>query len=91
MAAVTICRDFRAQEEEICHYFHLSPFYLPWSNEADAMILVFFLIFSFKLALSLSLFNLTERFFSSSLLSAIIGVICLSEFIDVSPACLDSY
>ena len=24
--------DFRAQEEEICHYFHISPLYLPWSN-----------------------------------------------------------
>ena len=32
MAAVTICSDFRAREEEICHYFHLFPFYLSWSN-----------------------------------------------------------
>ena len=24
--------DFGAQEEEICHCFHLFPFYLPWSN-----------------------------------------------------------
>ena len=31
MAAVTIRSDFRAQEEEICHY-HISPFYLPQSN-----------------------------------------------------------
>ena len=29
MAAVTICSDFGAQEDEICHYF---PFYLPCSN-----------------------------------------------------------
>ena len=29
MAAVTICSDFRAQEEEICHYFHLFSLYLP--------------------------------------------------------------
>ena len=29
MAALTIHSDFGAQEEEICHYFHLSPFYLP--------------------------------------------------------------
>ena len=36
----------------------------------DAMVLVF-LIFSFKLALSLSFFTLTKRLFSSSLLSAI--------------------
>ena len=39
----------------------------------DAMILVF-LIFSFKLTLSFSSFNLIERLFSSSLLSAIIVV-----------------
>ena len=32
MAAITIHSDFRAQEEEICLYFHLFPFYLPWSN-----------------------------------------------------------
>ena len=31
MAAVTIHSDFRAQEEEICHYFNLSPLYLLWS------------------------------------------------------------
>ena len=35
MAAVTIHSDFRVQEEEICHYFHLSPLYLPWSNGAS--------------------------------------------------------
>ena len=27
MAAVTICSDYGAQEEEICHYFHLFSFY----------------------------------------------------------------
>ena len=32
MAAVPIHSDFRGQDEEICHYFHLFPFYLPWSN-----------------------------------------------------------
>ena len=31
MAAVTVHSNFRAQEE-ICHYFHLFPLYLPWSN-----------------------------------------------------------
>ena len=31
MAAITIHSDFRDQEEESCHCFHLSPFYLPWS------------------------------------------------------------
>ena len=46
MAAITICSDFVAQEEEICHYFHLLPFYFPSichaAMEPDAMILVFF-------------------------------------------------
>ena len=32
MAADTIHSDFRAQEEEICHCFHLFHFYLPWTN-----------------------------------------------------------
>ena len=67
MAAVTIHGDFRAQEEEICHYFHIFPFYLPVMGP-DAMILGF-LIFSFKPALSLSSFTLIKRLFSSSLLS----------------------
>ena len=29
MAAVTIRSDFTAEEEELCHYYHLSPLYLP--------------------------------------------------------------
>ena len=28
MAAVTVCSDFGAKEEEICHYFHLCPLYM---------------------------------------------------------------
>ena len=32
MAAVTICRDFGAQENKICHCFHPFPIYLPWSD-----------------------------------------------------------
>ena len=70
MAAVTHCSNFRAQEEKICHYFHLSPFYLSWSNGAWCQDLIF-LIFSFKLALSLSSFTIIKRLLSSSSLSAI--------------------
>ena len=36
MSAVTICSDFTAQEEKICHYFHFFPFYSLWSNGPDA-------------------------------------------------------
>ena len=32
MAAVTICSDFGAQENKICHSFYFFPIYLPWSD-----------------------------------------------------------
>ena len=32
-AAVTICCNFGAQEDKVCHYFHCFPIYLPWSDE----------------------------------------------------------
>ena len=34
IAAVSICSDFAAQENKICYYFHIFPFYLPWSDGA---------------------------------------------------------
>ena len=71
MAAVTFRSDFGAQEEEICHYFHLFPFYLSCSNGAGCHDLSFFLIFTLMVALSLSSFTLIKRLFSSSLLSVI--------------------
>ena len=42
MAAVTVCSDFGAQEEEIGHYFHLSPSVCHAGRGLYAMILVFF-------------------------------------------------
>ena len=35
MTAVTICSDFGAQENKICHCFHFVTFYLPRSKKAD--------------------------------------------------------
>ena len=32
MAAVTICSNFGAQENKVCHCFHCFPTYLPWSD-----------------------------------------------------------
>ena len=32
MAAVTICSDYGAQENKVCHYFHCFPIFLPWSD-----------------------------------------------------------
>ena len=65
----------RAQEEEICHYFHLFPFCLLWNDEAVCHDLscccCCFLIFSFNRAFSLTSFTLIRSFFSFLLLSAI--------------------
>ena len=32
MAAVTICSDFGAPKNKVCHCFHCFPIYLPWSD-----------------------------------------------------------
>ena len=71
MAAVTFRSDFGAQEEEICHYFHLSPFYLSCSNGAGCHDLSFFFnIYSYGGSFTL-LLHPHKRLFSSSLLSSI--------------------
>ena len=70
MAAVIICSDLEAQESKICHCFHFSPFYLPWSDGIRCHNLSFWM-FSFKSAFSLSSFTLLKRLFTCSSLSAI--------------------
>ena len=37
MAAVTICSDFRAPQNKVCHCFHYFPIYLPEVMGLDAM------------------------------------------------------
>ena len=69
MAVVTICSDFGAPPNKVCHCFHCFPIYLPWIMRPDAMILVFWML-SFKSALFFFSFTF-KRLFSSSLLSAI--------------------
>ena len=51
MAAVTVCSDFGAQENKICHCFHFPPIYCYEVMGPNAMILVF-LRLSFKPAFS---------------------------------------
>ena len=46
-AAVTVCGDFGAQENKICHCFHFFFFYLPW-NDATRCHDLSFLVLSFK-------------------------------------------
>ena len=67
---VTICSDFQAQENKVCHCFHCFPSICREVMGPDAMILVFWML-SFKPALSLSPFTFIKRLFSSSLFSAI--------------------
>ena len=68
MAAVTICSDFRAQENKVCHCFHCFPSIFHKVMELDAMNLVFWML-SFKPTFSLS-FTFIKSLFSSSSLSA---------------------
>ena len=70
MAAVTICSDFGAEENKICHCFHFSSIYLPWNDGTRCHDLIFWML-SFKPAFSLSSFTLIKRLFSFSSLSAI--------------------
>ena len=51
MAAVTICRDFGAQWNKICHSFHFFTFYFPWSDGIGWHDLCF-LMLNFKPAFS---------------------------------------
>ena len=70
MAAITVCSDFRAQENKICHCFHFPPSICHEVMEPDAMVLLF-LMLSFQPAISLSSFTLFKNLLSSSSPSAI--------------------
>ena len=70
MAAVTICSDFGAPQNEVSHCFHCFPIYLPWSGGTRCHDLSFFKV-EFQANFSLSSFTFMKRLFSSSSLSAI--------------------
>ena len=70
MVAVTICSDFGASQNKVCHCFHCSPSIYLEEMGPDAMIFVFQML-SLKPAFSLSSFIFIKRLFSSSSLSAI--------------------
>ena len=70
MAAITICSDFVAQENKVCHCFHCFPSYLPWIDGASIHGLSF-LMFSFKSTFSLFSLTFIKRLFSSYSISAI--------------------
>ena len=53
MAAVTICSDFVAQENKICHCFNSLSIYLPGNDRTGCYDFIFFWMMSFKPAYSL--------------------------------------
>ena len=71
MAAVTICRDFGAPKNKVCHCFHCFPIYfpmkwwdqMPWSSFSECWAL--------SQLFPLSSFTFFKRLFSFSSLSAI--------------------
>ena len=70
MAAVTVFRDFGAQENTVCHCFHCFPSICHEVMGLDAMIFVFWML-SFKPTFSLYSFTFIKSLFSSSSLCAI--------------------
>ena len=69
MAAITICSDFGASQNKVCHCFHCFSIYLSWSDGIGCRDLCL-LIVSFKPTSSSSSFTFIKRLFSSSSLSA---------------------
>ena len=70
MALVTICSDFGAPQNKVCHCFHCFPIYLPWSDGTGCHDLSFWMLIC-KPTFSLSSFTFIKRLFSSSSLSTI--------------------
>ena len=70
MGAVTVHSDFKAQENEIWHCFHIFPIYLPWSDRTGCHDLRFLNI-EYYCRFCTLLFHLHQEAFSSSSLSAI--------------------
>ena len=80
MGAVTICSDFGAQENKVCHCFHCFSICLPWSGGTKCYDLSFLNV-SFKPTFLLSSFTFIKRLFSSFLLSAIMVVSAISKMV----------
>ena len=70
MAAVTICTDFGAQENKVCHCFLCFPIYLPW-NDGTGYHDLSFMNVECQASFSISSFPFIKRLFCSSSLSAL--------------------
>ena len=86
MAEVTICSDFGAPQNKVCHCFHCFLTYLPWSNGTTCHDLGFSecralnQLFHSPLSLSARGFLFLFTFCHKG------GVISISEVIDISPS-----
>ena len=88
MTTVTICSNFGAPKNEVCHCFHCSPICLRWSDGSGCLFLVFWMM-SFKSGFSISSFTFIKRLFSSSLFFCHKGgAICVSALLIFLPAIL---
>ena len=89
MSAVTICSDFGAKENKICHCFHFFSIFHEVMGP-DARILLFWML-SFKPAFLLSSFTFIKKFFIPlHFLPLEWCIICIFEVVDFSPCNLDS-
>ena len=75
MAEVTIHNDFGAQEDKICHSFHIFPIYLPWSDGTRCHELIALNV-DFKTAFSLSSLTLIKSLFQFSSVTQSYPTIC---------------
>ena len=88
MAAVTSGNDFGAQKNKVSHRFHYFSIYLPWSDGTKCHDLSFLNV-EFQANLFILLFHCHQealQFFF--ILFHKVGVICIPEVIDISPAVL---
>ena len=73
-----------------CHCFHFFLIYLPWSDGTGCHNLGFLNV-EFQASFSTLLFHPFKRLFSSSLLSAIRVVSCISKLVNISSSSLYSH
>ena len=88
MATVTICSDFGAWENKVCHCFCFLPIDLPWSDGMTCHDLSFWML-NFKPTFSLSSFIFIKRLFSSSSVSVYLRLLVFLP-VFLIPACASS-
>ena len=64
MAVITICNDFGAPKNKVCHWFHCFPIYLPWSDVARCLDLKFSECWVLSQLFQVSSFTFIKRQFS---------------------------